>query len=76
MRNGPPLQNIPLRTEEAKRLREAFTPEVSMAVDYAVVERRAAEMMGTPSCPQCGAPLRAEGDGALCDSFITCGCSR
>lgn len=44
MRKQPPLQNIPLRTEEGHKLREAFlkdAPDLS-AADYSGIERRVA----------------------------------
>lgn len=72
----PHLQNIPLRTDAAREIRDAFRAEPIDTIDWAALETRALAMMGPPPvCPMCGAPTAPDGDGALCDSFHqTCGC--
>ncbi len=40
MKGEPNMQNIPLRTETAKRIREAFIDIKELEVDYASLERR------------------------------------
>ncbi len=42
---GPALQNIPLRTEMGRQLREAFTTRPVLNVDYASLEKRVEEEM-------------------------------
>lgn len=43
-------------------------------VDFVALERRAAAMMGRPTCPFCGRPAKADGDGALYDHFTCTDC--
>ncbi len=54
--SDPNLQNIPIRTEEGRRIREAFVAEkghVLLSVDYSQVELRlAAEMAGVKALKQ------------------------
>lgn len=42
-RRGPPPQNIPIRTPEGRRVREAWTAMPSFTADYAGLEERALE---------------------------------
>lgn len=51
--DGPALQNIPIRTEEAKEIRDAFAKEVPpVGADYGEVERRVAAAMGLGNVEQ------------------------
>jgi len=37
----PPIQNIPIRTEEAKKIREAWLKPIQFPhIDYALIEQR------------------------------------
>jgi DNA polymerase-1 len=54
--SDPNLQNIPIRTENGRKIREAFVPEagnVLLSIDYSQIELRlAASMAGVPALQQ------------------------
>lgn len=67
----PNLQNTPLRTEEAKELRDAFASDVVMPADYSPVEARiAASMMSVEMSDKEKQVAQAMGLGGLAQASM------
>lgn len=48
-RKGPALQNIPIRTEEGRKIRKAFIPDQSyllVSADYSSIELKIVQELG------------------------------